>query len=129
MRAFSVVLLILAQPSLAAECFSVPTSPGQMIGLRGVIEHKPASSSPGSVEIFLNLSTPICVQGVGANGRPFKNRRITFLMVGVPDAVANLVVRLRPRAHLRLRGELLYPTFNARSERIDNVTFMVKEVL
>ncbi len=128
MRTIFVVLLILAQPSLAAECLSVPTSPRQ-IELRGVIEHKAASSTPGSVEIFLKLSAPICVQGVGENGRPFKNRNITSIMVGVPDSVANLVVRLRPRAHVTLQGELLYPTFNERSERNDNVIFMVKEVV
>ena len=129
MRTIFVVLLILAQSSLAAECLSVPTSPRQMIELRGVIEHKQASSSPGSVEIFLKLSTPICVQGVGENGRPFKHRNITFIMVGIPDAVADLMVRLRPHAHVTLRGELLYPTFNERSERIEDVTFMVKEVV
>jgi hypothetical protein len=129
MRAVFLVLLMLAQPSLAAECLSVPTAPGQMIELRGVIEHRPASSSPGSVEIFIKLSTPICVQGVGEDGRPFKHRNITFIMVGIPDALADLVVGLRSGAHVTLRGELLYPTFNEKSERIEEVTFMVKEVV
>jgi hypothetical protein len=66
---------------------------------------------------------------VGENGRPFKNKNITSIMVGVPDDVANLVVRLRPRARVTLRGELLYPTFNEKSARNDNVIFMVKKVV
>jgi hypothetical protein len=129
MRTIFVVLLALAQPSLAAECLSVSGGSPPQIVLRGVIEHKAASSTPGSVEIFLKRSAPICVQGVGRDGLPLKNEHITSVLVGLPENLANSLGALQPLARVTLRGELWYPTFNEKSERIDNVIFVVKEVL
>lgn len=126
MRALPVLLLVLAHTSLAAECLSVSSS-RSLVELHGVIEHKPAHSD-GSVEIFLELSPPICLQSVEPDGHPFKNENVTSIMLGVADDQPNLVAALRPHARVTVRGELWYPTFNDKSERIDDVILTVKEV-
>lgn len=126
MRTFFVLLLVLAQTSLAAECISISSSPAP-VDLRGVIERKPANSA-GSVDIFLTLPTPICLQSVASDGRPFKNDRVTSIKLGVPGDRPNIVAALRPHARVTLRGELWYPTFNEKGERIDDVVLAVKEV-
>jgi hypothetical protein len=125
MRNVVALLLVLTQSSLAAECLPVADSPsGPQIVLRGVIEYKPVKSAPGTLEIVLKLDAPVCVEGVGRDGLPFKKEDVKTIMLGLPD---NLAV-LQPHTRVELRGAILDHSFNEKSEPVDDLTFVVSEV-
>jgi hypothetical protein len=119
------LLLLLAQPLLAAECFRIVDSPSRpQIVLRGIVEYEPVSSAPGAVETFLKLSSPICVQGVARDGLPFKKENVESIKLGLP---ATLLGALQPLDRVTLRGEFWGPAVN--DEALDDVMFAVREVL
>ena len=125
MRNVVALLLVLTQSSFGAECLPVADSPsGPQIVLRGVVEYEPAKSAPGSLEIVLTLDAPVCVEGVGRDGLPFKKESVKTIMIGLPD---NLEV-LQPHTRVTLRGALLGYSFNEKSEPVDGLTFIVSEV-
>jgi hypothetical protein len=125
MRIVLALLLLLAQPVLAADCLRIVASPSPpQIVLRGVIDLKPASPPPGAIEVFLKLSTPICVEGAARNGFPFKKERVDSIKLGLP---ANLLGAFQSLDRVILRGELWGPAVNGGPP--DDVMFAVREVL
>src|SRR5579863_1061707 len=120
-----VLALLLAQPVLAADCLRIAASPSPpQIVLRGVIDLKPASPPPGAIEVFLKLSTPICVEGAARNGLPFKKERVDSIKLGLP---ASLLGAFQSLDRVTLRGELWGPAVNGGPS--DDVMFAVREVL
>src|SRR5439155_18868255 len=121
-------MLLLSQSVLGAECFRVVDSPSPPpIVLRGVVEHRPASSAPDAIETWLKLYTPICVRGRAREGLPFTKENVESIQLGLP---AQLLGTLQPLDRVTLRGELQGPAVNGEAfgEALDNVGFSVKEV-
>jgi hypothetical protein len=124
MRVVIALLLLLVQPVLAADCLRIVESPSPpQVVLRGTIDLKPASPPPGAIEVFLKLSTPVCVQGVARDGLPFKKENVEAIKLGLP---ANLLGAFKPLDRVTLRGELWGPPDDTGALV---VVFVVRQVL
>jgi hypothetical protein len=125
MRLVSLLLLLTTPPVLAADCFQIVNSPSPpQIVLRGVIELRHDPDPPAGTQTFLKLSTPVCVQGVARDGRPFKKERVDLIQLGAP---VSLLTSFRTLDRVTLRGELWGPAEN--SGPPDGFIFAVKEAL
>lgn len=104
MRSLSIILLLIAHPLWAAECF--PIGSDQSLVLRGIVEYRyETAGPPHAFELFLNLPSPICVQG-SMDGRPYKKENLTSVLLGMPP---KLTEELRDGESVTLRGAFWGP--------------------
>jgi hypothetical protein len=120
-RIILLLALFVAQAAIAGECLRADS--GQSVILRGVIEYKYDPAPSSAFSIFLNLPSPICVEGLKNDGSTFKMESVTSIQLGIPS---HLNKGLRPGDGVTLRGEFWGPAIN---EKHASVTFALKEVL
>jgi hypothetical protein len=122
MRSLMVLILLVVQPSRAAEC--LPIGSDLSLVLRGVVEYKVETvGRPRAISLFLHLPLPICVQGSKYDGRPFKKENLTLVLLDIP---AKLSKGVREGRSVTLRGAFRGPAGNDPSEKL---TFAVAEVM
>ena len=122
--------LFVAQAAAAADgCFNANSHAS--VVLRGVIENRPDQDQQ-SFTTWLNLSSPICVDGIAPHGVRYKKEVLSSIQLGIPRPLFRdwrSGGRLAPGKPVTLRGQISGPALNAKNETIGEIIFGIEEIL
>ena len=128
-RTLLLALLVVQAAAAAGECFRANSH--QSVVLRGVIENQ-WDQYPQSFTTWLNLASPICIEGTAPEGFRFKKETVRSIQVGIPRPLLEelrLGRRLGPGKEVTLRGQFVGPALNAKNETVGDVIFSIAEIL